>query len=130
MKKMKITSIVALVVGLIVLVAGGVFFVIKNNEASKKGDADYLVEMGDFVMDGSDGAVVWKFTEVGKGTLTTNNHTNDYDFQWAIQDDQLKIRTDWLYEMDNEYTYEVNQGAKTLTLTNGDETYKFVANRE
>ncbi|MBR2726005.1 hypothetical protein IKE87_01935 [Candidatus Saccharibacteria bacterium] len=130
MKKMKIASIVTLVVGLAVLVAGGVFFIIKQNEASKAGDADYLVEMGDFVMEDSDGAVAWKFTEVGKGTLTTNNHTNDYDFQWAIEDDKMRIRTDWLYEMDNEYTYEVNQGAKTLTLTNGDETYKFVANRE
>lgn len=130
MKKMKVASIVTLVVGVIVLVIGGVFLIIKKNEASKLGDADYLVETREFVMEGSDGAVVWDFSEIGKGSLTTNNHTNDYNFQWAMEDDKLKIKTDWLYEMDNEYTYQIDQGAGTLTLTDGDETYKFVANKE
>lgn len=130
MKKMKVASIVTLVVGVIVLVIGGVFLIIKKNEASKIGDADYLVETREFVMEGSDGAVVWDFSEIGKGSLTTNNHTNDYNFQWAMEDDKLKIKTDWLYEMDNEYTYQIDQGARTLTLTDGDETYKFVANKE
>ncbi len=130
MKKMKIASIVTLVIGVIALVAGGVFFVIKKNEADKMGDADYLVKAGNFVMEDSDGAVIWDFTEVGKGKLTTNNHTNDYDFQWAIEDDNMKIRTDWLYEIDNEYTYQLDQGAGTLTLTAGEETHKFVAEKE
>ena len=123
---MKVASIVTLIVGLAVLVAGGVFFVLKKNEADKLGDADYLVKTGKFVMEGSDEAVEWDFTEIGKGKLTTNKHTNDYDFEWAIADEKMKIRTDWLYDMDNEYTYDVDQSAGTLTLTAGDETYKFV----
>lgn len=127
MKKMKIASVVTLVVGVAVLVAGGVFLVMKKTEAEKMGDADYLVKTGKFTMEDSDGAVEWDFTEIGKGKLTTNKHTNDYDFQWAIEDDKMRVRTDWLYEMDNEYDYDVDQAAGTLTLTSGDETHKFVA---
>ena len=33
-------------------------------------------------------SVIWNFTEIGKGTLTTNNHENDYDFIWAIDGDR------------------------------------------
>lgn len=89
-------------------------------------DAEYLVEMGEWAEEDADG-VIWNFTEIGKGTLTTNNHTNDYEFIWAIDGDTLKIETKWLYELNNEYTYKINQGEKKLTLTDGDKEYVFLA---
>lgn len=78
----------------------------------------------------SRGGVVWQFTEIGKGTLTTNNHVNDYDFKWALEDERLIIQTDWLYKLDNEYTYVLDQGAGTLVLSDGEKEYKFVAQTE
>ena len=61
-------------------------------------------------------SVVWNFTEIGKGTLTTNGHQNDYDFIWAIDGDKIKIETDWLYALDDEYIYTLDQSAGVLTL--------------
>ena len=72
-------------------------------------------------------SVIWKFTEIGKGTLTTNAHTNDYDFQWAIEDGKLKIRTNWLYELDDEYEYRLNQGDGILTLKTDEKEYRFAS---
>ena len=71
--------------------------------------------------------VIWKFTEIGKGTLTTNNHINDYDFIWSLKDGKLLIETAWLYDLNNEYEYELNQGNGTLTLKDGDKEFNFTA---
>ena len=72
-------------------------------------------------------SVFWNFTEIGKGTLTTNNHVNDYDFIWALEDGKLLIETDWLYKLEDEYEYALDQNNGTLTLTKGDETIVFRA---
>jgi hypothetical protein len=106
-------------------------------------DGEYLVSAKQWVLeDGSNceakaeenaevncegGQVIWQFTEISKGTLTTNNHTNDYNFIWAIEDGKLKIETDWLYTLNNEYEYELNQRDGTLVLKNNDEEFKFIA---
>jgi hypothetical protein len=73
--------------------------------------------------------VVWKFTAIGKGTLTTNAHKNDYDFAWALEDEKMKVRTDWLYEMDNEYDYTLNREDGILTLKSGEKEYRFASQR-
>ena len=124
-KKAKIISIVALVAGIIMLVVGVVFLVLNLNRASQAADGEYLVEAGNWSLEGSEG-VIWDFTEIGKGTLTTNNHLNDYDFTWTIKDGKLLIETDWLYELDNEYEYQLDQNNGTLTLTDDENTYKFM----
>ena len=72
------------------------------------------------------GGVIWNFTEIGKGTLTTNNHLNDYEFIWALEDGKLQVQTDWLYTLNNTYEYLLDQNSGTLTLTSGSETIKFV----
>ena len=101
-------------------------------------DAEYLVsakewrlETDDNCGDDSDtenceSGVIWKFTEIGKGTLTTNNHTNDYDFIWVLDGDTLKINTDWLYTINDEYTYKLDKGAGKLTVETEDEKATFV----
>ena len=91
-------------------------------------DAEYLVAAENWTLEDAEG-VIWDFTKIGEGTLTTNDHQNDYDFIWAIKDDKLLIETDWLYELENEYEYSLDQGAGVLTLTDGDSEYRFVANR-
>ena len=147
----KRVSIIAMIVGLITLVGGVVFLIIRLTAGPGMADGDFLVSVGEWKMQGgeclqakcsenakclgADGnpvvvcdgdSVVWKFTEIGKGTLTTNNHVNDYNFMWAIEDGKLKIETEWLYTLEDEYDYTLDQNAKTLTLKSGNEEVKFV----
>lgn len=124
-KKKKVLSICLLVVGLAVLATGVVFLALNILKSNRAADGEYLVSAGEWVLEGEDG-VVWDFTEIGQGSLTTNNHLNDYNFKWAIEDEKLLIETEWLYDLENEYTYELDQGAGTLTLTDSDgKTYEF-----
>lgn len=88
-------------------------------------DANFLVEVGMWT-EQDDNTVIWNFTEIGKGTLTTNAHINDYDFIWAIEGKDLKIETSWLYALNDNFSYKLDQGKKTLTLTRDDEIYTFV----
>ena len=135
-KKKKIISITVLAVGLIALVAGAVFLIMKLTAAPGVADGEYLVSAGEWVMDSGDctgedcGRVVWKFTEIGKGTLTTNAHEHDYDFAWAIEDGKLIMQTKWLYEIDNQYDYVLNQEDGILTLTAGESKYRFASRQE
>lgn len=136
MDKKKIFSIVVMVIGLATLVMGAVFLVLKLTAKQDTADGEYLVSAGEWVMDSGDCTtetcerVIWKFTEIGKGTLTTNAHENDYDFQWALEDGKLKIRTDWLYELDNEYDYKINQDDGILTLKADENEYRFASQQQ
>lgn len=161
MDKKKITSIVIMVIGLVTLVTGAVFLVLKLNTGPGISDGEFLVSAGEWVLDNDasckehdgdaevdadesgnsekvstdeiapkidcESSVIWKFTEIGKGTLTTNAHINDYDFQWAIEDDKLQMRTAWLYDLDNEYEYKLNQEDGILTLMADGKEYRFAS---
>lgn len=120
-------SLAIFIIGIMTLVAGAVALVLSFVIKPDMRDGEYLVEMGEWTEQDTEG-VIWKFTEIGKGTLTTNNHTNDYDFIWAIDGDKLKIETKWLTDINNEYTFKINQGEKKLTLTSDDKEYVFLAN--
>lgn len=143
--KKKICSIVVFMIGILTLVAGLVFVILNLVKGSDIQDGEYLVSAKQWVLeDGSNcpkeseesevncetSQVIWQFTEIGKGKLTTNGHTNDYDFIWAIEDDKLKIETSWLYDLENEYEYSLNQGDGTLTLKENDKEIKFIAEFE
>ena len=121
-------SIFTLVAGLTIFMSGAVFFCLDFFAKPDVRDAEYLVNVGTWVQqsDSETPSVIWQFTEIGKGTLTTNNHKNDYDFIWALDGDTLKIETAWLYNLENEYTYKINQSAGTFTLTAGDQAITFV----
>lgn len=119
-------SLIVFIIGIFTLIAGAVALVLNFVIKPDMRDAEYLVEVGEWAEEENEG-VIWKFTEIGKGTLTTNNHVNDYDFIWAIDGETLKIETKWLYDLNNDFTYKVNQSDKTLTLTAGETEYKFHA---
>ena len=124
--KKKIVSISILVVGLVMLVVGVAFLIFGLIKQGGESDGEYLVERGTWTLEDSE-RVVWEFKEDGKGTLTTNDHANDYDFTWSLQDGKMTVKTDWLYELSNEYEYELDQGAGALVLTDDEGTYRFVA---
>ena len=121
----KMTGLIVLIIGGVTLVAGVVFLLLNLLKAPVIRDADFLVEIGAWQME-DEPTVIWDFKEVGKGSLTTNFHVNDYDFIWSMDDKTLKIETDWLYTLNDEYTYELNQGDNELILTSREETYTFV----
>lgn len=124
-KKKRFLSLSVLIVGIIMLVVGVVFLILNLTRTPKQADGDFLVEVGDWSLE-DDSRVTWKFTEIGKGTLTTNNHTNDYDFTWMFKDGKLLIDTDWLYDLQDEYEYELDQDNKKLTLKDDEGEYIFV----
>ncbi|MBR3156918.1 hypothetical protein IKF20_00595 [Candidatus Saccharibacteria bacterium] len=126
-KKKLVWAITTLIVGLATLVTGIVFLVMNLNKGAAAQDGDYLVAQENWTLSDSD-KVVWDFTEIGKGTLTTNGHENDYEFKWALEDGKLKIETDWLYELENEYDYTLDQSNGKLTLSADGKEYEFVAN--
>ena len=136
-KRSKILCIATFVIGLFVLVVGAVFLILNILRGNSVADGDYLIEMGDWTLTdcGEDNCdkVIWDFTEIGKGILTTDGGEHKYDFEWAIKDGKLKIRTNWLYDMDNEYKYSLDQGSGVLTLREASEDdsdkaeYRFVA---
>lgn len=123
--KKKNLSITLFIIGLLALVAGVACLIFNLTKAPATLDGDFLVTVGKWSLEDSEG-VIWDFTEVGKGTLTTNDHENDYDFIWAIEGNKLKIETDWLYTLEDEYTYKLDQGAKKLVLTDDEGEYTFV----
>ena len=114
-------SIAVFIIGIITLIAGVVFLILNLNSGPKIQDGEYLVSVGEWEEVDAPG-VIWRFSEIGQGTLTTNNHLNDYDFIWALEGDKIKIETDWLYTLNNEYGYRINQSENILTLIQEDST--------
>lgn len=123
----KKVAIAIFVIGMVVLIAGLAVLIIKKTAQPLLDDAEFLITAGDWVREDSP-SVIWSFTEVGKGKLTTDNHLNDYDFIWKLQDKKLLIETSWLYNLDNEFDYVIDQGEKTLTITNSDKNIEIKFN--
>ena len=123
--KKKRLGITIFVIGLATLIAGVVFLLINILKAPDVRDAEHLVQTGVWQLE-DEPSVIWQFTEIGKGTLTTNSHTNNYDFIWAIDGNRIKIETEWLYTLNNEFTYELDQSNNKLVLSNDDEIFIFV----
>lgn len=107
--------VIAFTVGIVVLVVGIELFVFRALSKPSMADAEFLVSVGKWVREDTSN-VIWDFSEVGKGALTTDNFLNSYDFIWAIEDGKLKIETDWMYDLGNEFEYKIDQKAKTLTI--------------
>ena len=145
-----VVSVVVFAIGVLALIAGVIVLVLKYTGGERIADGEFLIKAEEWTLDSntnciepdsigenpseeeklipnctSDDAVIWKFTEIGKGTLTTNSHKNDYEFIWAIEDGKLKIETKWLYDVVNEYEYSIDQARKTLTLVDDEKEYMF-----
>ncbi len=109
-------SIIVFIIGLITLAAGGAYLYFNLPKPLESRDAEYLVEKGTWVDKEDKTSIIWTFTEIGKGTVTTNNGQDTYDFIWNIEDDKLRIETDWLYTLNDEFTYSIDRTDNTLSL--------------
>ena len=108
-----VIGIITLILGLATLIGGVAFLIITLTKGPKVQDAEYLVEVGSWQRE-DEPSVVWNFTEIGKGSLTTNEHKNDYDFIWAMDGNKLKIETEWLYTIDDDFEYKLKDGKLVL----------------
>ena len=115
--------IIAFAIGVIALVVGIELFVFKSVSEPNMADAEFLVSVGKWVREDTNN-VVWDFTEIGKGSLTTDNFVNSYDFIWSIDGGKLKVETDWLYDLENEFEYSIDQKTKTLTIKSAQKATK------
>ena len=129
MTKQKKISIIIFILGFIVLAVGGAILGYKFLKKPNIRDGEYLVEVGKWQLE-NDSSVIWDFTEIGKGTITTDAHANDFDFIWSIDGDTLKLETSWHYAVNNEYHYVLNQSENKLTLTEKDKTYTLIKYEE
>lgn len=120
-----LVGIIVMLVGILTLIAGLTFFLVKILTKPDVLDGDFLVSVGEWRLETDtncadeancedNSGVIWNFTEIGKGTLTTNNHLNDYDFIWAIENGKLKIETSWLYNLNDEYEYKIDDNKLIL----------------
>lgn len=114
--KKKLVGFIVLLCGIMVCVAGLVFLLVNLFTGPGLRDAEYLVKVGQWVRE-DEPNVIWNFTEIGKGSLTSNNHTNDYEFIWELDEETLKVETSWLYNLNNEYSYEIEDGRLILNDT-------------
>lgn len=112
-------------VGLVALIAGVAVLIMNLTTGPAKRDAEYLVEQWAFMREGEPG-VYWHFTEVGEGYLTTDGYDSVYDFSWAIKDGRLLMETDWLYQLNDEFNYTIDQEAGTMTLVRADSNVEIV----
>ena len=120
-----LVGIIVMLVGILTLIAGLAFFLVKILTKPGVLDGDFLVSVGEWRLETDtncadeancedNSGVIWNFIEIGKGTLTTNNHLNDYDFIWAIENGKLKIETSWLYNLNDEYEYKIDNNKLIL----------------
>ena len=117
-------SLIVFIIGIITLIAGAIFLIVRIVTTPNIADSEYLVSIGKWKEEDAS-SVVWDFIELGKGTLTTNNHINDYDFRWAIEEGKIRIETDWLYTLNDEFEYSLDQNSKTLIIVKDGENIKF-----
>jgi hypothetical protein len=124
-------SFIIFAIGLVVLVVGVVLLLVKIITGPKMDNAEFLVSVGEWVRE-DDPAVIWHFTEIGKGKLSTDKRLNNYNFIWSIEDGKLKFETDWLYDLNDTFDYSLDQGNKTLTIRKPDRNIevKFKASKE
>ncbi|MBR2586847.1 hypothetical protein IKE71_00515 [Candidatus Saccharibacteria bacterium] len=67
--------------------------------------------------------VIWTFRKDGTGELTTNK-SNYYDMKWNLEQEEgansfkLKITTDWLYELEDDFLLEFDRENDKLMLKN------------
>lgn len=102
------------VLGLGLIGAALWYFVFRKVEPPLS-DAEFLVSVGTWEKSGAS-KVKWIFKEDGKGTLTTNNMINDYEFTWELENDTLKISTAWLYSLEDEFSFSLNREENSFTV--------------
>lgn len=116
-RKLKKIIIISVSIFLFLILGGtGLYFYLNREKPSTPlSDADFLVSVGTWEKSGAS-KVKWIFKENGKGSLTTNDALNFYDFTWTLDNGTLKISTDWLYTLEDEFSFTLNREENSFTV--------------
>ncbi len=116
-KKLKRIIIISISVFLFLILGGtGLYFYLhRENPVAPLSDAEFLVSVGTWEKSGA-AKVKWIFKEDGKGSLTTNDALDFYDFTWTLENGTLKIATDWLYTLEDEFSFTLNREEESFTV--------------
>ncbi|MBR3232952.1 hypothetical protein IKF74_01570 [Candidatus Saccharibacteria bacterium] len=123
-KKAKLALIISgavLVAAAIVVVL--ILFVFKKTEpVIVKTDRDILTAHA-WEKDGAP-TVIWTFRDDGSGEITTNK-SNYYNMNWSLEQGEgesatqtLKITTNWLYDIEDTFTFSLDRDEDTFTVKN------------
>ena len=113
--KKKIALIVSGIILLLGLIGGAIWYFLLRDTTPPLSDAEFLVKYGTWEKSGAP-KVKWIFKGDGKGTLTTNNMINDYEFTWTLEGGILKISTAWLYDLEDEFAFSLNREEESFTV--------------
>ena len=119
-KKTKLAIIIsAVVVALLAIAAILIFVVFKKEEPEVVlTDRDFLSSIS-WEKQGAP-TVIWTFHNDGTGEITTNK-SNYYDMEWELEEGDtttLKITTNWLYDLEDSFTFALNREEKTFIVVN------------
>ena len=119
-KKAKI--IIALISAIVVIsaIAAILIFVVfkKEEPVIELTDRDILSSIS-WEKEGSP-TVIWTFDTDGTGEITTNK-SNYYGIKWTLEEGDtttLNITTDWLYDLNDSFTFTLNRETTTFHVVN------------
>lgn len=113
MKKKKIIVIICSVLAFAAIVAGAFFITKSINEKANISTAEFLASGHEWKKSGEE-TVVWTFESNGTCKVTTNS-TETFDCKWEIEDKNLKIETDWLTTLKDEFEISINTSDNSFT---------------
>ena len=125
-KKARLAIIISSVVVALATIAAVLIFVVfkKEEPVAVLTDRDLLTAHAWEKQDAP--TVIWTFHADGTGEITTNK-TNYYDIIWSLSQEEdthkLEIQTDWLYKLNDSFTFSLDRETDTFTVKNlSDET--------
>ncbi|MBQ2660391.1 hypothetical protein IJF86_03175 [Candidatus Saccharibacteria bacterium] len=114
--KKKLIVIFGSIIAAAVVVCGAFFitkFIDETLAETPSSDAEFLISKHVWQKFGEE-SVVWTFEADGVCQITTNS-TEYFDCEWGIDGDVLKIKTAWLYDLEDSFTFTLDRGGKTET---------------
>ncbi|MBQ3464506.1 hypothetical protein IJH27_01580 [Candidatus Saccharibacteria bacterium] len=117
-KKSKKPLVISLVIVGVLLMAGAIYGLFFLDLAPKivLSDAEFLVDVRSWEKDGAP-TVIWTFNDLESGEITTNK-TNYYKTKWGLENEKLSFKTEWLYEISDEFEFLLNREEKYFTVKN------------
>jgi len=113
-KKRKTITIICSIIAF-VLITVAAFFITKALNPDSVSTADFLVAEQSW-QKSDEASVVWSFSSDGTCKITTNS-TETFDCSWQLIDNNLKIQTNWLKTLSDEFEIEINKSDNSFTVT-------------
>lgn len=115
MKKKKFLVTACSIVAFVAIAAGAYYITKAISGTSSASAVDFLVSGHEWQKSGEE-SVVWTFENDGTCKITTNS-TEVFNCTWSLDGENLKIKTKWLRDLEDEFTLHINQAENSFTVT-------------